>query len=299
MPPLAVGAAAVGLGALGAIAGAQKDVSNTSATNWVDVGKESDFEKYLADRQGSDFRSLSQIVDQGPGASDVSASTGASRDLAALLKSYSETGGLPSDSDVLNANKFANSIFAAREEALNQDFTRQMTDANRQAAAMGRDINDPILTAKLRQGQNDQSAILAKEKMGYASELGLGMADRRINYASQGANVLGNLAYQAMQNRAAILGLGQNLQGSERQWRLETGKRYQTGQSESGGGLKGALGGFIGGAGTALGAASMFGGGGGLGAMAGGGKGIVSGGGGMGSSMGSPNLGNGNYNFLK
>lgn len=281
--------AGVGGGILGAIAGSQKDVSTNSSTSWTDVGAESELEKLLGGRLKSDFSGLAEMVDAGPGVDDIKNSNIASRDLAALLKSYSETGGLPTDSDVTNANKFANSIFAAREEAMNQDFVNQTTDANRMAAAMGREINDPILQAKLRNNLFNQRALLGKEKQGYAAELGLGMADRRINYANQGANILGNLAYQAMQNRAAILGLGQNLQGSERQWRLETGKRYGTQEQSSGGGLKGGIEGFLGGAGMGFKAASIFGGNTSTGTTSG-------------ASMGGSNgfksmLGNGNYSF--
>src|SRR4051812_13648096 len=106
---MAIGTAAlVGIAgataAAGAIAGASDkkstsstntDMNNTS-TSSVDAGSANANEQAATSAIGSNFSSLQGLINLGPGAQDVTNSTGASRDLATLLQQYQQTGGAPS-----------------------------------------------------------------------------------------------------------------------------------------------------------------------------------------------------------
>ena len=111
-----------------------------------------------------------------------------------------------------------------------------------------------------------EQALLGAEQTGYAAQFAMQLPGQRLRYAGQQADVYNALAAQAQQNRLTLLGVGQNVLNSERQFRLSTGQQWSTGnQSQvSGGGLKGALTGALGGAGAGMGIAS------GIGALGGG-----------------------------
>ena len=69
-----------------------------------------------------------------------------------------------------------------------------------------------------------------------------------------------DLSQQAMRNRMSLAGLGSQLLGQERQFRISTGERYGTGTRESGGGLGGAIAGGLSGLGAGASIASGLGG---------------------------------------
>jgi hypothetical protein len=239
--------------------------------DYVNEDAQEEFE--AAQREGRDFREidhgmgqlqrgyndLASLVGKGPGESDVAAGLESQRGLAGMLADLQKSGGLPGQEDIAQANTTAGGLFNARRTALSQSFTDQNTEAERLAARLGRPTNDPILQAKLRQGFMRQSDLLQAEQSDYANNLALSLPNQRLNYASSRADVLGGLASQAFQNRAAILSLGSQLGGVERAWRAQSGTQVTTGQSSQGGGLGGALTGGIAGLGAGLDIASKFG----------------------------------------
>jgi len=150
--------------------------------------------------------------------------------------------------------------------AMQQAFQQQNLRANQLAAQLGRPANDPIIQARLAQEQMQGAERLGAAQSAYASEYAQQLPQQRLGYTAQLTDVRNSLASQAMANRQALLGLGQSLQAGERNWRLNTGTQWSQGQSESGGGLKGALGTI---AGLASTAASVYSGFGGFGALGG------------------------------
>lgn len=251
-------ATAIGLGlaatsAAGAVAGAIPK----SSTQTVDAGQATDRERQglgLQDRSAKELEGLTAV---GPGERDVTASLGATRDLAGMLDEYTKSGGLPGQNDISAASGFAGSIFDPQRTALKQSFVEQTTEANRQAALLGRSVDDPILQAKLRTGMMNQEAKLNSEQGAFGSQLALSLPGQRLGLAGQRADILSNLASQAFSNRSALLALGSGIAGAERQFRLNTATR----KSETGGGLGGALEGGLAGFGTGM---KLFGAGGGF-----------------------------------
>lgn len=188
------------------------------------------------------------LIPQGPGASDVAAGSQAQRDLAALLdrvsNQYVDSNGMPTQEDINYSTGFANDIFKPREVAQAQSFREQGTDANRLAAQLGRSIDDPILQAKLRTGFMQQSDLLNADKANLAAQTAYQQPERRMAFnqyglglANQRAGVLSGLASQAFTNRAAIIGMGNQLENSNFNNRYNSAARSTT--STSGGGFKG------------------------------------------------------------
>lgn len=237
---IAAGAAA----AAGGIAGAIPKTSTQS----VNAGAPTDRENNALDIQDQNFGDLQKLVGAGPGTQDVQNSLGASTDLANMLDQYSKSGGLPSGADTDQARNFASQIYDPQRTALNQSFTQQNILANRQAAAMGRSVDDPILQAKLRTNQINQEALLNSQQGSYAGQLALQVPGQRVGYASQRSDVLGQLASQAFSNRNALLSLGSGIAGAERNFRLGTATRTNT----SGGGVADAISGALAGLGTGM-----------------------------------------------
>jgi hypothetical protein len=254
-----------GAGGLGSLM--DPDVSKQSSRAGISVAEESEQEKKYREAVAAQFGDLSGFVGKGPGESDVTAGTQSSRDLAAMLQQYAQGGNLPSASDWETANQFATKAYQPQQVAMQQAFQQQNLRANQLAAQLGRPANDPIIQAKLAQEQMQGMERLGAAQSAYASEYAQQLPQQRLGYTAQLADVRNSLASQAMANRQALLGLGQSLQAGERNWRLNTGTQWSQGQSESGGGLKGALGTI---AGLASTAASIYSGFGGLGAMGGG-----------------------------
>lgn len=273
MPPAAI---AIGGGALlGGLAGGLKDKSSTSYTSGMNLDPASWQELMGQSGMMDAYKQLQGMVGAGPGQSDVEGATGASRGLADMLKAYSEGGFLPGQGDINTSNDIASRLFQGQRTALSQNFSDQLTDANRQAALMGRDPNDPILKAKLAQEQTRQASLLDANQGSFAQQFALSLPGQRLDYANQRVGVMSGLASQAMANRQAIAAMGEGIMNNERNFRMQTAQKYGTQATESGGGLKGALTGFLGGAGTGASIASGFGG---LGGFGGGAAGATGGG---------------------
>lgn len=264
----------LGGAAIGGLAGAMKDKSQTSYTSGLNMSPESMLELFGKGQLERGARGFEDMVNAGPGQSDITAGLGASRDLAAMLDQYSKGGYLPTDADRSTAGDLASKLFNPQRVAMGQAFEDQTTAANRQAALMGRSMNDPILRAKLAQEQTRQSALLEANQNAFATQFAMDSPLKRLGFASDRANVLGGLASQALANRQALASMGQGIMEGERNFRLQTAERHGTQNTESGGGLKGAINGGLAGAGTAMGLMNGFqsltapaGVGGGMGAM--------------------------------
>lgn len=246
-------------GLLGGIAGSQPDEMKSSS--WVDVGKSTAREDQALNRENNLFDSLFKLVHMGPGEEAVSGSLGATNDFAAMLKEMMGTGGLPSQGDIDTSEGLAGSLFGRRRTALQQSFEDASTDTSRLSAMLGREVNDPILQAKLRTGMMRETALLDADQSAWATDYATKLPERRLGFASQRADVMGNLARQAMNNRSALLGIGSNIAANERSWRLQTGKQHSN--QETGGGLKGFVGGAMAGAGMGASIGNAFAGAGG------------------------------------
>ncbi len=74
-------------------------------------------------------------------------------------------------------------------------------------------------------------------------------ANQLAGIGNQLSNIRGGLATQAMQNRMNLMSMGQQLNQSERNYRIGTaqhyGSQYSTGEQFSGGGFKGAMSGAM------------------------------------------------------
>lgn len=249
---IAGGAAALG----GGIAGAIPKTSKSS----VQVDPAGEREKSAFGIQDSMFTEMRGLSGLGPGAQDVTNSVDATRDFAGLLDQYSQSGGMPQQGDINAASGFASQVFDPQRTALQQSFVQQNTDMERLSARLGRPVNDPILQAKLRTGFMNQEAMLNSQQGAFGAQTAMQSAGNRVNYASQRANVLGSLATQAFQNRAALLQTGAAIGEAERNFRVQTATRT----NESGGGFGGAIEGLMGGLGAA---GKMFGAGGAFSSM--------------------------------
>jgi len=249
---------AVAGGALGAIAGSQQDRSGSSSRSGIDVGPETALEGLATKDITKQYTDLQGMVGLGPGNEDITKSLGSSRSLADLLEAYSKGGFMPGQNDINSANQFTQSIFAPQQTAMNQQFQDQQTQANRLAAQLGRPVNDPIIQAKLAQEQSRQNAMLQSQQTSYSAQYAQNLPMQRLGFASQLADVRGNLASQAMANRQALLSLGQNLRNDDRNYRIQTGTRWGDQSNFSGGGLAGAINGGLAGAGAGLGAAGKL-----------------------------------------
>ena len=200
------------------------------------------------------FGQLQGLVGAGPGQADVTAGLGAQRDLAAMLQGLTETGGVPGQEDIATAGRFAGDIFAGRETALRQQFEDEAEQANIAAAGLGRDINDPILRAQLVERRGRLEDVLGAEKQGFTAQFALGLPQQRLGFAAQRAGILGDLGSQALSNRAALFGMGNQALNAERQFRLASATRT----TEQPGSFGGALTGAIGGAGAGVSLANAF-----------------------------------------
>jgi hypothetical protein len=231
---------------LSALAGSQEDEVKQKRN----LAKASDFENLLmglGSQKGlvqQDYESMRAFADAGPNQTDYTKGVGAQRDLADMLKKYSEGGYMPTAQDISSSNQLAQGLFQPRQVGLQQAFSDQTVEANRRAALQGRSMNDPMLAAKLGIEQTRQQAMLGAETNSWAQQYAMSQPGQRLGYATDRTNMLSQLANQAVQNRQAILGLGSQLGSGLREWRLNSADS----STVSGGGLKGAVAGWVSGA---------------------------------------------------
>jgi hypothetical protein len=253
-----------------------KDQTRADGTSGREITPESEFERMLRERNQGQYGDMNKFLQAGIDPNAMSNAAGTDRGLADMLRQYSQTGGQPNTQDWNNANEFASQAFAPQQLQMNYDFDQQNIQAKQMAAKMGRSANDPQIQAQLAQQQSQMAGQLNQAQSQYASNFALAQPRQRLGYTSQLADVNRSRASMAMQNQQTMLGMSSQNLGMERDWRLQTGGRFGSQVQESGGGLKGALTGFMGVASTALGGYSAFSGGGkpqqqqGYGPMAGG-----------------------------
>lgn len=179
-----------------------------------------------------------------------------------MLGEYSQTGGAASQGDISRANQFTQSIFAPQQTQLNQAFQQQLYGANQQAALSGRDVNDPLLRAKLAQEQTRQQQTLGAQQTAFSAQQANQYSQDRLGYAGQAAqndlSTYGNLFNTAQQGLQSERSFGmQKAQGEFMQQANSTSFAQRLGATLQGG---------IAGAGAGLqagGLSSLFGGGGG------------------------------------
>lgn len=270
MPPAA---AVAGAAALGGIAGSQKD--RVQSTSGVHAGNQTAFEKLFEKAGYQEYEALLAMSRELGGDNDVKEGRDAYRSFADLLKQYSETGVLPTQADTQRGQALAEILYKPQQLALERSYRDQQTDVARLAAQLGRPVNDPILQAKMRTGFMEQQGQLTAQSAAFAAQQAYQSPYERMGFQEQRASILSNLAQQAFQNRAAVLGLGAQLSNADRNFRVGAGERY--GEQTSGGGLKGAINGMFAGAGAGMKMASGMGGFGG-GGFGGGGMGGMTGG---------------------
>lgn len=261
-----------------ALAGAIGGAMDKKTSSRLNVGAASGLEDAASSGISSDYDTMRRYADAGPGAGDISAGTGASRDLAAMLDQYSKSGGIPGAADITSAQNLAGGLFQGQRMALQQNFMDQETESARNAAISGRGANDPVLRNKLAQEKTRQQMLLDANQGSLSQQLAMQMPGQKLGYASQRANVLQGLASQAMSNRQALLSIGEGIQSNERNFRIATATKENTQH----GGVGGAISGGLAGLGAGMSAVSGMGG---LPGMGGGGA--APGGGGGGFSLGA------------
>lgn len=243
-----------GMSALSGVAGAMG--SNKSSTSGINLSPASALQNQLGGSIQNDYNSLSSYINAGPGLSDVQGGYDSQKELAELLRQYSEGGYNPNGNDINTANSQASNLFRGQQVGLDQAFEQQSIDANRQAALMGRAGNDPILAAKLAQEKTRQQAQLSANQGSLAQQLAMNAPQQRLGYATDRTNIMSGLASQAMANRQALLSMGSNMQANERNYQLATSNKW--GNESSGGGLGGMLTGAISGFGAGASAVNSF-----------------------------------------
>lgn len=261
-----VGAAIGGVGALlGGIAGAQGNRQSSSTTTRVNLRNVDELNKGEGaqaqagrDLQMGQFDDLSSLLQRGGTAQiegDIDQARAESLTLADQLRA-AQAG--PNEAQMAQAQRFSQDIFAPQQEALNQSFIRSETDTARLAARLGRSVDDPILRARLAESQGNQTAMLQAQQGAFTAQTAQAFQGQQLERQNQLANLRGGLASQALQNRQALLGMGQSLLQQERQFRLSAAGQTQTSTGQSGGGTAGAIGGALAGAGAGLQAFGMF-----------------------------------------
>lgn len=191
---------------------------------------------------------MGNLVEAGPGMTEVQANMGTQRDFASMLQNFSQGGFLPGQSEFATANQFAQSAFAPQQTAINQQFQDEQLKANQLAARMGRPVNDPLIQAKLSQERQRAQERLGASQSAYVSEFAQSLPTRRLGYMGQLADLRSGLATQALANRQALVGLGSQIENAGRSFRAQT-----MGTSETvGGGLGGAINGLLGGIGSTM-----------------------------------------------
>lgn len=256
-------------GALGALAGSQGNNASghSTATTSMSLRDINDLNKGRSSLEAAgdtasldQFNQLLALVNAGPGASAVTDATGATNNYANLLQSYLSNGGAPTAGNVSTAQSYANSIFAPQQVSLNQQFNQDRIDSSRMAAKLGRPGNDPILANKLAFSQGQLQQQLDAQKTSFGAQYADTLQGRNLDLSNSLMNVKNGLAQQAFTNRSTLLQLGQQLVGSERNYRMGTATKTtdSTSSQTSGGGIGGAIAGGLAGFGTLAGASASM-----------------------------------------
>lgn len=249
---------AIAGGGLSGMTDAFDDVTDESSTNKINLR---DFEELIKGRSGLEgeasgiqmdqLKQLGQLLTQGGTeqvAGDLAGQRSESMTLMDMLRQAQQG---PSSQNINSAQNFSNQIFAPQEQAMQQQFKQSETDTSRLAARLGRPVNDPILRAKLAESQGNAMGQLQAQKGAFTAQNAMGFQQQGIDMQSQLAGIRGGLATQALQNRQALMGMGQSLVNQERQFRLGTATQTGTGQRVNQGGIGDVIGAITGIGGTA------------------------------------------------
>jgi hypothetical protein len=205
-------AAAAGMAGSIASAAGQKDPT-------INMGQRSPWE-----RQGEQFMSQGMEGYRSAMGNEVAAGSGAQLDFANMLKQYAEGGNMPTQQDISQSQAFAASQFNPQRVAMQQAFADQLTQANRQAALSGRNVNDPILRAKLAESQTRQGALLESQQGAFASNFAMQQPGQRLGFMGQRAETLVNRGQMALSNQANMFNMGSQAQ------QQGYGQRFQNAQ---------------------------------------------------------------------
>jgi len=230
--------------ALGAIAGSQAQGPQLS--------REGQLEREARLAQTGGFQKLEDIQTGQLGAQ----ANLASENLARLLQQYQTSGGMPTQAQMGAAQQYAQQVTAPQQVALDQAMRQSQQEFARQAGLSGRRTTDFALQTRLgaqrTQGMERLGAAQSQIGAEYANQL----SQNTLGYAQQLQGLRQGLMSQAMENRMAIMRLGQGIQTGQQQFRMGTAKQ--------GGGMLGGLTGALSGASAGLGLmqnfSSMFGG---------------------------------------
>lgn len=217
---------------MGAMAGREQD----KVTQGTEVGAQTGLGADL-DRMLRGMLPQLQDISSVYGVKDVKASRKANLDLAEMLKRMANGEFLPSGQDFLTARAQSQDLLAGQRMGMQNAFQNQMVQANRNAASMGRSTNDPILQAQLRNSQMQMQNELLGQETALTREIASSLPMQRLQYTSQRAGVLGDMADQASNLRMSLMGMGTNLQNLNNQMRIAG----STTTNLSGGGMKGML----------------------------------------------------------
>lgn len=209
------------------------------------LAPEDNLEKLGGSITSEQLKQLQGLVGAGANQSDVANYVSSQRDLAALLKQFSQNGANPTQQDLASAQSFTNSVFAPQQESMRQGFSDQLTQSNRDAAMLGRDINDPILRAKLAQSQGREQSMLDAQKTSMFAQQAQQAPLQRLGFANDLSNVYSSLSNQAFSNRQALLSLGNTVQQQGRAFRSGNATTVGT-QTKPSKGLLSAIGGVAG-----------------------------------------------------
>ncbi len=248
----------VGGAIVGGIAGSQKDVQSGSSSSGITLTPETDLEKQGTRMTGEGLTALEGMVNAGPGQADVTGAYNQSNALASLLNDFAQSGGAPGQQDILQANQMADLQFKPQQVALDQSFQAEQERAKQMAAQLGRPVNDPYIQAQLSKQRMQSMEMMGAQRGAFVGQQSQQQAMQRLGFTSQLTDVRNALGSQAMANRQALLSLGQGVQQSERNFRLQTGTRWGNQTQESGGGMAGGLMGGLMGAGAGMGLANSF-----------------------------------------
>jgi len=246
------GEAAIAGAVLGGIAGFGGEES--TATSRLFLQPASELERTSRDISQEQLDQLSEFTGIGPGRAEVADALTAQRTLADEV--------IKGGPGILlsRGQSVAEQLFAPQRLAIQQQFEQAGVETSRLSAQLGRQVDDPILRAKLAQAQGRQVGVLGAQQQATALQLGRQFGQeqfqQRIGGLQARAQILGGLSQQAFGRRQQLFGLGQQALSAERQFRLGTATRETT--TTRGGGLGGAIGGALSGVGAGLSAATSF-----------------------------------------
>lgn len=249
-----------GAALLGGLAGASNNKSTQSQTSRVKLGEASGLENLGADVTEDQLKQLQNLVSAGPGQSAMEDANFANNQFAQMLQGGIDNGFVPGQSDISNANQFAQAMFSPQQTMLNQQFEDAQTQQARLAVQLGRPVNDPVLQNKLMQTQAREQQLLGSQQTAFAAQQAQNFMGQRFQGAQDLASLRSGLASQAMSNRSALLGLGSQIQQQGQNFRLNTAGRTTTGTNVQHANFGTVAGGALAGAGLGLGAVGKFGG---------------------------------------